>query len=82
VVPILPRFTDQRVADERKLEKILLETGPLDGPVTAAAGSTAGGDEQRRRGVPIIGRGIGGTSPGTDPAGETIRREQRLRRRR
>jgi hypothetical protein len=27
----------------------------------------AGGDRWRLRGIPVVGRGVGGTSPGTDP---------------
>lgn len=34
-------------------------------------------DEQRLRGIPCIARGVGGTSPGTNPLTETIRREHR-----
>jgi hypothetical protein len=78
VVPILPRFTDQRLDDERRLARILAEVGEPE-PVRTA-GSTSGGDEQRRRGVPIQSRGVSGTAPGTDPAGETIRRETQRRR--
>jgi hypothetical protein len=35
---------------------------------------TAGGDPRDLRGVPVIARGVGGTSPGTQPEAETIRR--------
>ena len=77
MVPILPRVTDQRAADARKLEKILLETGPLDGPVQTAKMATLAGDNRRLRGLPIVGRGIAGTAPGTDPPRALLARELR-----
>jgi hypothetical protein len=47
-------------------------------PVNGAGG----GDPRRMRGFPIVGvRGAGGASPGTDPLRETLRREERRRRR-
>jgi hypothetical protein len=77
----LPRFVAalQRREDDRKLMAILLETGEAL-PVVQAAGSTSGGDEQRLRGLPAIGRGVSGAIRGTDPLGEVIRRESRRRR--
>ena len=60
----LPRFTDTRAADERKLGRILRETGePLP---TTATNATLPGDTRRLRGIPVAG-GACGTSPGTDP---------------
>lgn len=38
-----------------------------------AQARSAGGDPRRLRGIPVIGRGVGGTSPGTAPEG-VIRR--------
>ena len=79
----LPRFhaQHQRIDDERKLGRILLETGEA-APPKVTAGSTAGGDSERLRGLPAIGRGVSGAIRGSDPLGEVIRREHRLRRRR
>ena len=75
-VPLLPRFSDHRLADERKIAQAILEAGAAEAP-TAARGATAGGDRRRARGVPILGRGIGGTAPGTNPLGELLRKESR-----
>lgn len=69
----------QWLGDERKLAAILLETGEAL-PVKQTAGSTSGGDEQRLRGLPAVGRGVSGAIKGTDPLGEVIRREGRRRR--
>lgn len=59
----LPRFVDMSVEDERKLARILLETGAATRPSL----SLAEADPQDLRGIPCIARGVGGTSPGTDP---------------
>lgn len=65
----LPRFRRrQEEADSRrKIARILLETGEA-APERAAAGATAPGDVLRLRGIPAIGRGVGGAMAGTDPA--------------
>lgn len=71
----LPRFTahQQRAADERKLAKILLETGE-PAPATPIARNAHRADEHRLlRGIPVVG-GVSGTSPGTDPYLETCHR--------
>jgi hypothetical protein len=76
VLPLLPRFlfSEQRLEDERRVAQAILEAG--DGEVPALrAGVTAGGDRRRARGVPIIGRGIGGTALGTDPLSSVMRKE-------
>lgn len=80
--PPLPRFRahQQKVADARKLSRIIEETGGETAPAKASAGATSGGDWQRMRGFPIIGRGVGGTVPGTDPLAALIAKEQRQRR--
>jgi hypothetical protein len=41
-----------------------------------------GGDRDRLRGFPVVGKGIGGTQPGTDPVQALLAGEHRLRRRR
>lgn len=67
-VPKLPRFdaVRERVEDEQKLAAILLETGE-EAPPKRVAGARSGGDERALRGLPAIGRGVGGAIPGTDP---------------
>ena len=81
---LLPRFYRfQQAADERKLARVLLESG---GEATPAATngrpltrSADGHEWQRRRGLPLLGRGVGGTAPGTSPLGELLRRENQRR---
>lgn len=77
----LPRFARhmQRIEDEQKFAKILLETGEAAPPPTN--GASNGGDWERLRGLPAIGRGVSGAIRGSDPLGELLRREHRLRRR-
>ena len=76
----MPRFRAQlqAVEDERKLARILLETGETAPPKTSA-GATSGGDWQRMRGLPMIAKGVGGTAPGSDPLGALIAKERRRR---
>lgn len=54
------------------LRRALLESDPT---LPIRAGATAGGDRVRLRGLPVVGRGVGGHVPGTDPLGELLRRE-------
>jgi hypothetical protein len=37
----------------------------------------AGGDRWRLRGIPVVGRGVGGTAPHTDPLAALLMKEQR-----
>ena len=78
VPQLLPRFYryQQRRDDERKIAKVLLETGAT--PATAAAGATAPGDRRRLRGIPVVGRATGGGAvPGIDPVAALLRKEAR-----
>jgi hypothetical protein len=63
----LPRLhrDHERVEDERKLARILLETG--EPAPTHVGHATSGGDEKRLRGLPAIGRNVRGVVAGTDP---------------
>jgi hypothetical protein len=67
----LPRYTDTHAADQRKLARILLETGD-PAPTTTVARATLPGDTRRLRGIPVAG-GACGTSPGTDPLNAALR---------
>ena len=80
-MPPLPRFraAEQRVADARKLARLLAEAGAEATPAVKGALPT-GGDRARMRGFPIVGKGIRGTAPGTDPVGAMIGKESRRRR--
>lgn len=66
----LPRYTDWRAQDERRLARILLETGTSVPSPTTVQRATLAGDERRLRGIPVCARGVPGVSPGTHP--ETI----------
>lgn len=75
MTPILPRFNAaiQRVEDEKRLARILLETRadlPDDKKHTYA---TAPGDTRKLRGIPAIGRGVAGAMPRTNPASSLAR---------
>jgi len=70
VAELLPRFSRVQIAlEQAKIEKILsevdeLETG-VDAKSTPATRSADGHHWKRRRGLPIISKGVGGTMPGT-----------------
>ncbi len=85
VPPRLPRYTslDQRIdADERKLTKILLDVGAERPDADLRTGWVpVGGDRDRLRGFPVVGKGIGGTAPGTDPVAALFRKERLSKRR-
>jgi hypothetical protein len=61
----LTRYTDYRADDQRKIARIILETGD-PAPTTTVTHATLPGDTRRLRGIPVAG-GACGTSPGTDP---------------
>lgn len=59
------RYTDQVVEDERKLARILLESGEPAPEIHTRSRATAPGDIAKLRGIPMIGRGVGGAIAGT-----------------
>ncbi len=80
--PRLPRFEAEleRIADARKLAEILLEAEPA--PPDHSNGkvyrrSADGHNRDRRRGLPMVSRGVGGASPGTDPLSALLAKEAR-----
>lgn len=68
----LPRYIDTHADDERRLARILLETGDPT-PIQTTTRATLPGDTRRLRGIPAIGRGVSGASPGTNPLTELLR---------
>jgi hypothetical protein len=74
MTPILRRFNAavERLEDQRRLGRILLETDTTTTATVARA--TLPGDTRRLRGIPAVARGVPGVSPGTDPHTETVRR--------
>ena len=65
---LLRRFHAQseRIEDERKIERIVLESTEVT--VVTVARATLPGDNRRLRGIPVVARGVAGVSPGTDPS--------------
>lgn len=66
---LLPRMNavSERMADERKIGRILLESNVADTTKTVAR-ATLPGDTRRLRGIPCVARGVAGVSPGTHPS--------------
>jgi hypothetical protein len=61
--------------DRAKLEEILtVVTDVIDAKTSTRADHT---DHQRRRGIPIVGPGVRGVQPRTDPLAELLRKEAR-----
>lgn len=55
----------ERIADEQRIARILLETGE---PAPIRVGfATPAGDERRLRGIPAIGRGVAGACTDSIP---------------
>jgi hypothetical protein len=75
----LPRYTTISTTEALKIDRILAQTNANETPTTITQ-ATLPGDNRRLRGIPCIARGVGGTSPNTNPLRETIARDQRRRR--
>ncbi len=78
---LLPRWNAylQRVEAEKAVAKAILEGGEVhpDSNGRVFRRSADGHNRDRRRGLPMISKGIGGTSPGTDPLRALLAREAR-----
>lgn len=64
----LPRFTEQAILHD-PLEQHIAAMQAREAAAVAAvnAGRCLDANPQDLRGIPVIGRGVGGTSPGSDP---------------
>lgn len=64
----LPRYTEQAVLHD-PLERLIATMQAKEAEAVAAvnAGRCLDANPQDLRGIPVIGRGVGGTSPGSDP---------------
>jgi hypothetical protein len=83
-MPLLPRFnrSQQEAEDKRKLEEIALEVEEVEDVAGMALRRSADGhNTNRRRGLPVISKGVGSTSPGTDPLAPLLQKEARGKRR-
>lgn len=77
---ILPRYTDQAIEHD-PLEQMLAQRAAEEERARrqVAAGVTPQADPADLRGIPCIARGVGGTSPGTNPATVVLRLDHRCR---
>lgn len=65
---LLPRYTHNRLEDERKIARLILETGGgTPDPPRTVARATLAGDPRRLRGIPAIGYSVTGATPGSTP---------------
>ncbi len=77
---ILPRFTQPQLTHDPLAILIAQQEARTHAAQQAIANGThTPTDPTNLRGIPCIARGVGGTSPNTDPLRETIRRDQRRR---
>jgi len=77
---ILPRFTDQTIIhDPLAIALAQHEARETRARTAINAGRCQDADPADLRGIPCIARGVGGTSPNTDPLRETIRRNTHRR---
>ena len=83
----LPRFVDdvhERIAWERKLARILMETGepaPRGRNGKLIGYRSAEDDPSRLRGLPAIGRNVAGALRGSNPVGALLQKKENQRRR-
>jgi hypothetical protein len=80
----LPRYYRRQLEaeDAQKIEKIILEGRELESdPGRPLRQSADGHSSDRRRGLPVISKGVGGASPGTDPLRALLAKESRGARR-
>lgn len=71
----LPRYTQLTHTDHTKIDRILNHVNANETPITVTK-ATLPGDTRSLRGIPCIARGVGGTSPNTNPLAEVIRRDE------
>ena len=78
---ILPRFTITWHTDQLKIDRIIgTSTASAEG-ITTTSTATLPGDTRRLRGIPVAG-GACGTSPGTDPLGALLHKDNQVERKR
>jgi hypothetical protein len=76
-----PRYLRRQleVEDAAKVEAIVRQVDAVAEEMEVQP-SARGGDWRRMRGLPIVGPGVAGASPGTDPARAVLEMELRRRR--
>lgn len=74
---LLPRFTDHAVEhDPLEIRLAQIEAERAHAIAAIESGQHQDADPADLRGIPVIARGVGGTSPGSDPYAETERRNR------
>jgi hypothetical protein len=76
----LPRFFrhQQQAEDLKRIAKIILEGGEVENEAGMPLRQSADGHHSdRRRGLPMVSKGTGGASPGTDPLWALLAKERR-----
>lgn len=67
-ITLAQRNAELDAHNARRLIEIAHETETTDTPIATHRGATAGGDERRLRGIPVVGaRGVAGAITGTRP---------------
>jgi hypothetical protein len=61
----IERIHRERQAERAKLDRLSRQSPDLDSHRTSKA--TAAGDSAKLRGIPVIGRGVTGATPGSQP---------------
>jgi len=56
-----------------RLRRILDQATGIEPDISPAPKGTLPGDKRRLRGIPVVGSGLGGASPGTRPEADRIR---------
>ncbi len=78
---LLPRYTTITHTEALKVDKIVGNSTAPEVIVTSKTKQTEPGDKRKLRGIPVVG-GVGGTSPGTDPLGALLHKENQRERQR
>lgn len=74
-MPLLPRFTETRQESERKIARVLLESGAALPVVKTPSGQARFQmTPAELRGIPAVARSVAGAIPGTNPLGALLQR--------
>lgn len=75
---LLPRFFRRQTEADDRAKRDRIERDSV--VVVPSPGASAPGDTRKLRGIPAIGRGVAGATPGSDPAREYERRDDERQR--
>lgn len=74
---MLPRYDPLAAARAARTVDDAVKDAELAVLSRQVAGATGAGDGRKLRGIPVVGRGVGGTSPGTNPLAALDRLDRR-----